>query len=201
MEASLNMKSKPFLFALAIVCLTAITAAAQNKPANFTTKPKLVVGKLNAGQPDAYDVKGKATFKLEHVHDSTGENAMEGKLTYTLPDDARQKVAQITGKPLNQVPATLTLDKVFASFQKATACPIIHIKIKATELNAVGAKIAFPTSMTLDIEGIEPGSVAKPTPEQEIAINLCVWTRQINSGGIFRGVLPRMRELLYGEAQ
>lgn len=195
------MKSQSLLLVCAAIVLAAAQASAQNKPANFSTKPKLVVGKLNAGQADAYDVKGKATFKLEHVHDSTGENQLEGKLSYDLPDDARQKIAQMTGKPLNQVPATLKLDKVYASFQKATSCPIIHIKIKATELDAAGAKIAFPTSMTLDIDGVEPGSMTQPTPEQEISMNLCVWTKQLNSGGIFRGVTRRIRELLYGETQ
>ena len=157
--------------------------------------------KLNAGQPDAFDVQGKATFTLQHVHDSARENALEGKLTYTIPDNARQKIAQMTGKPLNQVPSSVTAEKVMASFQAGTSCPIIHINLKATEIDAVGAKITFPARVALDIEGVEPGSVDKPTPEQEVAMNLCVWTKQVNNGSIFRGVTRRIRQLLYGEAE
>jgi hypothetical protein len=201
MEASLKMKSKKIIFAIAALCVMAIPALAQNKPANFATKPKLVIGKLNAGQADAFDVQGKATFTLQHVHDSARENALEGKLTYTLPDNARQKISQMTGKPLNQVPSSVTAEKVMASFQAGTSCPIIHINLKATEIDAVGAKIVFPARVTLDIEGIEPGGVDKPTPEQEVAMNLCVWTKQVNNGSIFRGVTRRIRQLLYGEAE
>lgn len=195
------MRSRLFVLICLLVLTTTSAIAQQTKPANFETKPKLVVGKINPDQPSEYVVKGKATFTLLHVHDTPGENSLEGKITYTIPDDARQKISQLTGKPLNQVPTSYSVDKVLASFQKATACPQLHINIKALEIDAVGAKIIFPSRVTLDIDGIEPGTLNDPTPEQEVAMNLCAWTRQINNGGIFRGVTRRIRELLYGQTQ
>ena len=102
---------------------------------------------------------------------------------------------------MSAVNATVTAKDVVASFQKTTSCPVVHIEVGPLEMDASGAKIKFPRKVVLDIQGIEPGSMDKPGPQQEMAMQFCVWTKQINNGGIRRGVIRRVNELINGDEQ
>jgi hypothetical protein len=190
------MTRKSIVAAFGLLAVLGITALAQNKPLVYTIGPKLSIGTLNTGQPDEFQVRGKASFTLTAAN---SDDTLVGTLTYALPDDARQKLAQLTGKPLAQIPATQTVKDVNAEFQKTTACPIVHIEIKPMDMTIAGAKLRFTKKTVLDIQGREPGSLQKYTPAQEMEIQFCVWTKQINNSAIRRGVIQRVNGLIAGE--
>ena len=190
------MIRKPLIVALTLVCLFSATALAQNKPLAYTVGPKLSIGTLNTGQPDEFQVRGKASFTLTAAN---SDDSLVGILTYTLPDEARQKIAQLSGKPVAQIPATHTVKDVVAEFQKGTGCPVVHLEIKPLDMTIAGAKLRFTKKTVLDVQGREPGSLNKFTPQQEMDIQFCVWTRQINNGAIRRGIVQRVNQLIAGE--
>lgn len=170
------------------------TASQKSKGVVFSSLQKVAIGSL----ADGYEVRGKATYTITAAN---SDDSLAGTLSYVIPDDARQKIALAAGKQVSAVPASLTLKDVVASFQKTTACPVVHIEVGPLEMDAVGAKIKFPRKVVLDIQGLEPGSLDKPTPQQEMAMQFCVWTKQINNGGIRRGVIRRVNELINGDEQ
>ncbi len=189
------MKSKSIVFGIALIALMSVTGAAQSrKGVVFSTLTKVAIGSL----ADGYEVRGKVTFTITAAN---SDDSLAGTLTYTIPDDARQKVALAAGKQISAVPSTLTVKDVVAGFQKTTSCPTVHLEVGPLAIDAVGAKITFPRKITLDIQGLEPGSLDKPNPQQEMAMQFCVWTKQINSGGIRRGVIRRVNELINGDDQ
>lgn len=179
----------------AIIALASATGISQNrKGVTFSSAQKVAIGSL----ADGYEVRGKATFTITAAN---SDDSLAGTLTYVIPDDAKQKVAVAAGKPIASVPSTFTVRDVVATFQKTTACPVVHVEVGPLEIDAVGAKIKFTRKVVLDLQGIEPGTVDKPSPQQEMAMQFCVWTKQINNGGIRRGVIRRVNELIAGEQQ
>jgi hypothetical protein len=208
------MKSKSLVFGMALVVVASlavmaqgrkkspvtpnassfVSSAPQKKGVVFSTLQKVAIGNL----ADGYEVRGKATFTITAAN---SDDSLAGTLTYLLPDDAKQKIAAATGKQVTAVSSTVTMKDVVASFQKTTACPVVHVEVGPLEMDASGAKIKFPRKVVLDIQGIEPGTMDKPTPQQEMAMQFCVWTKQINNGGIRRGVIRRVNELINGDEQ
>jgi len=187
------MKLRFFVFTIVLVGVMAMAVAAQSrKRVVFLSQQKIAIGTLSDGS----DVRGKATFTVTAAN---SDDTLAGTFTYVIPDEARQKIAQLTGKQLTAVPSTFTVKDVVASFQKQTACPVVHIEVGPMEMDAAGAKVKFARKVVLDISGVEPGSIEKPTPDQEMAMVFCVWTKQINNAGIRRGPIRRMNELINGE--
>jgi hypothetical protein len=187
------MKLRYFAFTIVLDGVMAMAVAAQNrKRVVFLSQQKIAIGTLSDGS----DVRGKATFTVTAAN---SDDTLAGIFTYVIPDEARQKIAQLTGKQLTAVPSTFTVKDVVASFQKQTACPVVHIEVGPMEMDAAGAKVKFARKVVLDISGVEPGSIEKPTPDQEMAMVFCVWTKQINNAGIRRGPIRRMNELINGE--
>jgi hypothetical protein len=183
------MNTRNFRLIFTIFCLLALslTAAAQQKkkPDSISTATKLVITKLKVGEGDAFEVRGKATFVVTAAN---SDDSVAGTLTYTVPDDARQKVAQLTGKPLDQIPSSVTAKDVVATFQKATACPVVHLEFSPMDVEIAGVKNHF-NRFVLDIN----------ETKEELAQLFCIWTRQINTGRARRGVIARMNIILNGE--
>jgi hypothetical protein len=182
------MKSVTLKFFLLSLCLFVVGTAAQaqaKKGKPYTTAAKLVVTKLKVSDGESFDVRGKATFSLTAAN---SDDSLAGTITYTLPDDARAKIAQITGKPLAQVPASITQQDVVGQFQKLTECPVVHIDFAAMDVMVAGAKLHF-NRFVLDIkEG-----------EHDISIYVCTIAKQINKGLPRRGPIRRINEILNGE--
>src|SRR5678810_562209 len=115
------MKLRFFVFTIVLVGVMAMAVAAQNrKRVVFLSQQKIAIGTLSDGS----DVRGKATFTVTAAN---SDDTLAGTFTYVIPDEARQKIAQLTGKQLTAVPSTFTVKDVVASFQKQTACPVVHI--------------------------------------------------------------------------
>lgn len=182
----MNIKSlKAILISLSLFMLV-IGAQAQEKKKGetITTKPKLVVTKLKVGEGESFDVRGKATFTFTAAN---SDGSFAGIVTYALPDDARQKIAQITGKPLAQVPASITQTDVISEYQKLTECPVVHLDFKPMDLLVAGAKVHF-NRFTLDVN--DEG--------KEINVMVCKIAEQIIAGRAIRGPVRRINEIING---
>lgn len=155
------------------------------KPVIYTTAPKLAIAKLKSGESSVYDVRGKTAFTVTAANE---DDTVVGTLIYTIPDDAREKIAQLSAKPLASIPASVTKKDVIASFQPGTACPVVNLEIGAAELDVAGVKLNF-NRITLDV--IE---TADQVPQ-----HFCAWTRQINAKRQRRGIIASLNRLITGE--
>ena len=188
------------LFAMTCVFFLSAPALAQGqqatpKPVVFTTAPKLVIAKLRSGEQDVYDVRGKVTFTVTAAN---SDDTIAGTLNYTIPDDARQKIAQMSGKPINSVKTAVSQANVVAAFQKGTGAPLIHLEISPMDVDVSGVKMRF-NRIVVDINGREGGNVT-PYSVEEMEALFTVWTRQINNGRARRGIIARMNRAINGES-
>ena len=165
------------------------------RPVAYTTAPKLVIAKIRSGEEDVYDVRGKVTFTVTAAN---SDDTIAGTLNYTIPDDARQKIAQMTGKAVNTIKSTLTQQGVIATFQKGTGAPLIHLEISPFDTDVNGAKLRF-NRIVVDIPGRQGGNIARYSTD-EVEVLFTVWTRQINNGRQARGVIARLNRAINGEA-
>jgi hypothetical protein len=148
----------------------------------YTTPPKTSVAKLKTGGSEAYEVRAIVTFTLKAAN---YDDTVVGTLVFKIPEEARKKIAEVSGEPLSSVPASVMRKDVVAGFQKGTSCPVVNIEIGAMELDVAGAKLSFDRVVAAVIE----------TPE-EVPQHFCVWTRQINANRKRRGVIASLNRLI-----
>lgn len=195
----MNTKFSRAIFAFVCLLGMGVIANAQTqytpKAVVFTTKPKMVIAKLKNGEADVYDVRGNVSFTVTAAN---SDDTVAGTLTYTIPDDARQKIASMSGKALNTIPATITRKDIIASFQKATEPPILHLEISATDIDVTGVKMRF-SRIVLDINARDSNPPDYSVQEMEALIT--VWARQINGGRSRRGILARINKVINGEPE
>jgi hypothetical protein len=174
------------LFTILCALFTFVSASAQGQSAGETvsTATKLVISKVKLGTGETYEVRGKATFTLTAANT---DGSFAGNLTYTVPDDARAKIAEVTGKPITQIPVRVIHKDVVATFQKATACPVLHFEFSPLDINVAGASVHF-NRFVLDIN--DEG--------QKLHRLLCVVAKQINAGRAFRGVVQQINATITG---
>jgi hypothetical protein len=163
------------------------------RPVVFTTTPKLTVAKLQTGGPEAYDVRGKLSFTVTAAN---SDDTVVGAINYTIPDDARSKIAALTGKPPSSVPSSITHKGAIAAFQKMTAAPIIHLEIRPMDVDVAGAKMRF-NRIVLDINARESSGAKFTNDEMESLFTS--WARQIVSGRFRRGVIAMINRRIAGE--
>lgn len=193
----MNTKFSRAIFAFVCLLGLGVIANAQSavtpKAVVYTTAAKLVIAKLKNGEADAYDVRGKVTFTFNAAN---SDDTIAGTLSYTIPDDARQKIASMSGKGLGTVPASITKKDMIASFQKATEPPILHLEISATDLDVAGVKMHF-NRVVLDINAKDSSPPDYSAQEMEALIT--VWAKQINGGRSRRGIIARVNKIINGE--
>jgi len=151
----------------------------------YTTPPKTSVAKLKLGESEAREVRGKVTFTLTAAN---YDDTVVGTLVFTIPEEARKKMAEASGEPLTSIPAIVAQKDVAAGFRKGTSCPMVILEIGATEMDVAGAKLSFDRVVVNVIE----------TPE-EVPQHFCVWTRQINANRHRRGVIASLNRLITAE--
>lgn len=173
-----------FLLALSLTAL-AQEATQKRKPETIATVSKLVISKVKVGEGDAYEIRGKAVFNITAAN---SDDTVTGNIVYTVPEDARQKIAQMTGKQAAQVPATVTVKDVNAGFQKGTKCPVITLEFNPMQMDIAGIKANF-TRFGLDIN----------ETNRDMEKYFCTWTKQINNGMSRRGPIAKINMLLTGE--
>ncbi len=148
----------------------------------YTTPPKTSVGKFKLGESEAREVRGKVTFTLTAAN---YDDTVVGTLVFTIPEEARKKIAEASGEPLTSIPAIVAQKDVAAGFRKGTSCPMVSLEIGATEMDVAGAKLSFDRVVVNVIE----------TPE-EVPQHFCVWARQINANRQRRGVIASLNRLI-----
>lgn len=148
----------------------------------YKTPPKTSVARLQPGGSGAYEVRALVTFTLTAAN---YDDTVVGTLVFTIPEDARKKIAEVSGAPLTSIPASVARKDVVAGFQKGTSCPVVNIDIGAMELDVGGTKLPFDRVVVAVIE----------TPE-EVPQHFCVWTRQINANRKRRGVIASLNRLI-----
>jgi hypothetical protein len=134
------------------------------------------------GGSEAHEIRGKVTFTLTAAN---YDDTLVGTLIFTIPEDARKKMAEVSGQPLTSIPASVTRKDLVAGFQKGTSCPIIGLEIGATEMDVAGAKLSFDRVVVNVIE-----------TREEVPQHFCVWTRQINANRQRRGVIASLNRLI-----
>jgi hypothetical protein len=137
---------------------------------------------LKIGESEACEVRGKVTFTLTAVN---YDDTMVGTLVFAIPEDARKKIAEVSGESLTSIPASVARKDVVAGFRKGTSCPIVSIEIGATELDLAGVKLSFDHIVVNVVENT-----------QEVPRHFCVWTRQINANRPHRGVIASLNRLI-----
>jgi hypothetical protein len=157
----------------------------QAHPVVYSTPAKMIIAKLKLDETKSYEIHGKVTFTLTSANN---DDTMVGILVYLLPDDARKKIAQVSGKPLDSIPTSLVKKDVTAAFQSGAACPAIGIEIGATEMDVAGVKISFSRILVDVIE-----------TREEVPQIFCAWTRQINAKRQRRGIIASLNRLITGE--
>jgi hypothetical protein len=162
-----------------------VAARAQTNPVIFTTVPKPVIGHLQSTGRNGFAVRGRASLTVAVANEN---DTLAGTLVYALPDDARQKIAQLSGKALKDVPGNITVKNVTASFQQGTACPLVKLDVSLKEADVAGVKLSFDR-VNLDIH---------ETPNQ-INQLFCGWTRQINAKRQRHGIIAAINRLLTTE--
>ena len=89
-----NKFSMTLFVCAALLALTAVAFGQQTqqaaKPVAFVISKNLAIGKLSQGGTDVYDVRGKLNFTVTAAN---SDDTVTGTVSYTIPDDARQKIA------------------------------------------------------------------------------------------------------------
>lgn len=182
---------------VALLALNAVAFGQQPqapaKPVAFAIAKNLAIGKLSQGGADVYDVRGKLTFTVTAAN---SDDTIAGTVVYSIPDDARQKIAELGGKPLAQVPNSVTKKEVVANFQRGTEPPVIHLELIGLDLEVAGVKTRF-SRVVLDINARtnEPSRYTK----EEMEALFTVWAKQILNGRARRGPIARMNKVINGE--
>lgn len=198
---NLKMKNKLSMSLFVCAALLALNAIAFGqqpvtpKPVAFVISKNLAVGKLNQGGTDVYDVRGKLSFTVTAAN---SDDTVAGTVTYTIPDDARQKIAELGGKPLAQVPSNITKKDVVANFQKGTEPPVIHLELTGLELDVAGVKTRL-SRVVLDVNARMNENTQYTKEEMEALFT--VWARQILNGRSRRGPIARMNKVINGEPE
>jgi hypothetical protein len=148
----------------------------------YTTPPRTSIARLKSGGSEDHEVRALVTFTLTAAN---YDDTVVGTLVFTIPEEERKKIAEVSGEPLSSIPATVTRKDVVAGFQKGTSCPAVSIDMGAMELDLAGAKLGFERVVVAFIE----------TPEQ-VPQHFCVWTRQINANRSRRGVIASLNRLI-----
>jgi hypothetical protein len=175
------------IFATLCILFTVVSVSAQGqaKGETISTSTKLVVSKLKNGDGAANEIRGRAMFTLSAANN---DGSLVGSITYTIPDEARARIAQAAGKPLTQIPVRVTHKDVVATFQKTTECPVLHLEFTPLDVNVGGTTIHF-NRFVLDIN--EDG--------QKLSRLLCVVAKQINANRSYRGVIKQINTVITGE--
>ena len=119
---------------------------------------------------------------------ANSDDSLAGIITYTLSEEARNKIAQIKSIPVAKVPSTVTQKDVVGNFQKLTECPVVHLDFPPMDLIVEGVNLHF-NRFVLDVkEGSHP-----------ITAYICTIARQINAGLPRRGPIRRINEVINGE--
>src|SRR5262249_30909709 len=136
-EIRMNLKALNAISVLACLLAAALTSGAQSpqQPSAsqeagaqsaeaktaplfvYTTPPKISVARLKLNGEEDREIRGNVTFTIAAAN---YDDTVVGTLVFTIPEEARKKIAEASGKPLTSIPAWVTQKDVVAGFRKGT---------------------------------------------------------------------------------
>jgi hypothetical protein len=152
-------------------------------PVVFTTQPKLANARLVSDEKII--LEGRASLTVTKAND---DDTVTGVLVYTIGEDARRKLADLTGYFLEEIPAKYSRENVTAKFIKGNTCPTLHLEIAPVELEAAGT--------TMKIDHVVLDIVETP---QQMSQYFCAWARQINAHRQRGGIIAAINRLINPE--
>jgi hypothetical protein len=178
----MSRKFSSLILVLAFSLVGTNTSGAQSaQPVVFNTLSRPIIAKLTTGEA----VAGRLNLTLTAAND---DDTITGTIVFAISDDARQKIADASGKALTAIPASFLKKDVIANFRKGTACPIMHIEIPQTEIEAADIRIRLERT-ALEIN----------ETQGQVAQLICAWTRQINANRQHRGIIAAINRLIVPE--
>ena len=190
------MKRKAMHLFLVCAGLLALPAVAFGQQPAVT--PEAVVFTLES-QPATGQLNGSAEARGQLRFTITAANAddtLSGTVEFTLAEETRKQLAQLTGKPLSQVPRVVSTSTAVAEFEKDTGPPVIHLEVRGATVEAAGVNIRFPL-LVFDLKARQ-SEITRYTGAEMEAL-LTNWARQINSGRSRRGLIMRINRVIKGE--
>jgi hypothetical protein len=172
------------VISLLVVCLS--SNGQELKPLVFTTPPRPITAKISIKDQDV-KVHGKAAYTITSAND---DDTVTGTVIFTVDDEARQIIAELTGSDLKSTPASYSRKDVIAHFRKGTACPVISLEISKIELDLGG--------VTACLDRLSPAIYESP---EQISLLFCSWTRQINTDRHRLGIIAAINRLLSGDPE
>jgi hypothetical protein len=171
------------MFLVSLLLLTPGNNGQNSDPVIFTTLPKPATAKVISAEKAA--LEGRASFTVTRAED---DDTITGVFVFTISDDARQKMAELSNSDLEEIPAKFSSEDVTAKFQKGTSCPTLHLEIPSVEMEAVGTRMRFDR-IVLDI--VET--------QQQMSQLFCAWSRQINARRHRGGIIAAINRLINPE--
>jgi hypothetical protein len=173
------------MFMVLPLLLTLGNSAQQSDPVIFTTQPKPAIARLISAEK--ISLEGRASFTVTKAED---DDTITGILVFTISDDERYKLAELSDFDPEEIPAKFSREDVTARFQKGTSCPTLHLEIPSVEMEAAGTPMRFDL-MVLDI--VET--------QQQMSQLFCAWSRQINARRHRRGIIAAINRLIKPEVE
>jgi hypothetical protein len=145
------MNTKPHLILISLLCFVLVSTIAQDPPKKCrkaTTDSKILIGTLKPKGKGAIEIVGQATYTITMLY---YDDSFYGTLTYVLTEDARQKIGQVLGQPIHNIPETLSKSGINAQVNKHTSCPKLQFDFLAIHAEVAGVEIRFkPFSLQLE---------------------------------------------------
>lgn len=154
-------------------------------PVVFTTSSTIIKSQLKLPDGRKFLVTGAATLTITKAND---DDTVAGTLVYTLSDAERKSLAEITGRPVAEIPGSFDIKDLTASFRRGASCPLIKLQVAIKELDLPGAKLIFERA-TLNI-------YESPDSLNQL---FCSWTRQINAKRQRIGIIAAINRLIAPE--
>jgi hypothetical protein len=171
------------VFLVSLLLLNLGNIGQNSNPVVFTTQPKPAIAKLISAEKTT--LEGRANLTVTKAND---DDTITGIFVFTISDDARQKLAELSNSDLEEIPAKFSREDVIARFQKGTSCPTLHLEIASVEMEAAGTTMQFDR-IVLDI--VET--------QQQMSQLFCAWSRQINARRHRRGIIAAINRLIRPE--
>jgi hypothetical protein len=171
------------VFLVTLLLLTLGNSGQHSEPVVFTTQPGPAIAKLISAEKET--LEGRASFTVTKAND---DDTITGIFVFTISDDARQKLAELSDYDLEEIPAKFSREDVTARFQKGTSCPTLHLEIPSVEMEAAGTTMRFER-IVLDIA----------ETQQQMSQYFCAWSRQINARRHRGGIITAINRLIKPE--
>jgi len=172
--------------AVALIALQVTEAQQPRPPVVYTTPARSVeFSFITTASGISVPLEAQASYTITSVGD---DDSLSGTFTITLPNRARQKIADAAQSKIEQIAETYSRKNVQAKPEKGTACPSISLELSDFDIDVTGGRLVM--------SGIE----LRITESGDRLIQLfCFWTRQINANRERGGIVRSINRMIEGD--